>query len=86
MQGLKKHRTEPTVWMGTDREAVDLLAAISCYCTCELDDKKFRVTSCASHTMLLTDQRALDGLIFARRMVSRFRTAEFERVAADHQG
>ena len=83
MHGHNTHRTVPPVWNGTDREGVDLLASIHSHCTCELNDKGFRVTSCAPHTMLTTDQRALDGLLFARRMVSRFRAEEFGATAVE---
>jgi hypothetical protein len=36
-----------------------------------------RLTSCPSHRMLVEDQRALDGLLFARRIAAQLRDEEW---------
>ena len=38
-----------------------------------------RLATCAPHRMLTEDQRALNGLLFARRMAERLRREEFSR-------
>jgi len=53
---------------GTEEEGAILLKAIASYCTCEYGDDGARKSSCASHTMLVQDERALLGLVFMRRM------------------
>jgi hypothetical protein len=63
-------------WFGTQQESTDLLAAISRNCTCEFGLKGIRLTQCGPHDMLISDQRALNGLLFARRMADRLRREE----------
>jgi hypothetical protein len=36
------------------------------------------VTTCAAHTMLAHDQRAVDGLLFMRRIAERLLAEEFD--------
>jgi hypothetical protein len=36
-----------------------------------------RLSTCAPHEMLSSDQRAIDGLLFARRISARLRSEEF---------
>ena len=72
-----------TLWNGTQHEIIDLLDAIGRYCTCEFDAQGIRLTTCPPHRMLLEDQRALDGLLFARHMASRWRLEEFALIPAD---
>ena len=38
-----------------------------------------RLATCAPHRMLTEDQRALNGLLFGRRMADRLRREEFSR-------
>ena len=38
-----------------------------------------RLATCAPHRMLTEDQRALNGLLFARRLVERLRREELTR-------
>ncbi|MCA1644065.1 MAG: hypothetical protein LC797_00905 [Chloroflexi bacterium] len=38
-----------------------------------------RLATCAPHRMLTEDQRALNGLLFARRMAERLNREEFTR-------
>jgi len=67
-------------WHGTQQESFDLVNAIGRQCTCEFGLMGVRLTTCSSHRMLLEDQRALDGLLFVRRMAERLRREEFSTV------
>ena len=67
------------VWHGTQQESFDLVNAIARNCTCEFGLMGVRLTTCAPHRMLTEDQRALNGLLFARRMAERLRGEEFSR-------
>ncbi len=69
--------TRLPVWHGSDTEAGDLLSAAQHHCMCVLDEHDVRVRMCPSHTMVFGDQRALDGLLFARHMRQRLQTEEF---------
>ena len=64
-------------WNGTTEEALALLAALSQHCDCHTDHGRI-VNACPSHTMLTSDQRAIDGLLFMRRMAARLLTEEFD--------
>jgi hypothetical protein len=64
------------LWHGTQIEVRILLHAIKQHCTCELDTNNTRVDACGAH-QLLVNQRALDGLLFARRMAERLLHEEF---------
>jgi len=70
--------TQP-IFHGTHEESTDLVNAIARNCTCEYAVMGARSTTCAPHRMLLEDQRALDGLVWIRRDVSRLRAEEFGR-------
>ena len=63
-------------WNGTTDEALALLHALREHCTCSVVDGR-TVASCAGHHMLVRDQRAVDGLLFMRRMAERLLTEEF---------
>ena len=65
------------VWHGTQQESFDLVNAIARNCTCEFGLMGVRLATCAPHRMLTEDQRALNGLLFARRMAERLRREEF---------
>ena len=67
------------VWHGTQQESFDLVNAIARNCTCEFGLMGVRLATCAPHRMLTEDQRALNGLLFARRMQERLRSEEFTR-------
>src|ERR671933_296525 len=56
-----------TTWHGSAQESMELLAAIEANCSCEFDALGRRRTCCAGHLMVACSQRALDGLVFARR-------------------
>jgi hypothetical protein len=63
-------------WNGTTDEALALLQALREHCECRVDQGR-TVASCAGHNMLARDQRAIDGLLFMRRMAARLLTEEF---------
>ena len=67
-------------WHGTQQESFDLVNAIGRNCTCEFGLMSARLTTCNSHRMLMEDQRALDGLLFVRRMADRLLNEEFSTV------
>jgi hypothetical protein len=64
-------------WNGTANEALALLHALREHCECRVDAGR-TVSPCAGHTMMAFDQRAIDGLLFMRRMAPRLRAEEFE--------
>ena len=64
-------------WNGTTDEALALLAALSQHCDCRIEQGRI-LAVCASHTMLANDQRAVDGLLFMRRMAERLLAEEFD--------
>jgi hypothetical protein len=64
-------------WHGTQEESFALISAISRNCTCEFGLMGVRLSVCAPHALLTDDQRALDGLLFARRMARRLLAEEF---------
>ena len=67
-------------WHGTQQESFDLINAIGRNCTCEFGLMGVRLATCSSHRMLMEDQRALDGLLFVRRMAERLLDEEFSTV------
>ena len=71
--------TMQVVWHGTQQESFDLVNAIARNCTCEFGLMGVRLATCAPHRMLTEDQRALNGLLFARRMADRLQREEFSR-------
>jgi hypothetical protein len=70
------------VWHGTDQEIAVLDKVAFHNCACEWDAAWTYKSPCAVHRMLDYDQRALDGLVFARRMADRLRQEEFARSSA----
>src|SRR5438270_11196503 len=61
-------------WHGRTADYRDLVDAVRRNCSCEYG---LGVRSCCSaHRMIAEDQRALDGLVFARRMSDRLRREE----------
>jgi hypothetical protein len=78
--------TMQVVWHGTQQESFDLVNAIARNCTCEFGLMGVRLATCAPHRMLTEDQRALNGLLFARRMQERLRREEFTRAKSANGG
>ena len=66
-----------TSWQGTEREYLDLTRALDRNCECEFAFMGTRRTACSTHRMLAEDQRALNGLLFGRRIVARLRDEEW---------
>jgi hypothetical protein len=64
-------------WNGTTDEALALLHALRAHCECRVSEGR-TVASCASHSMLARDQRAVDGLLFMRRMAPHLLAEEFD--------
>ena len=64
-------------WHGTQTEALELLQALSHNCACVVSAEGVRLAICAAHEMLADDQRAMDGLLFARRILERLVREEF---------
>ena len=67
-------------WNGTTDEALALLHALRAHCECRVDEGR-TIAPCASHAMLARDQRAVDGLLFMRRMAARLLAEEFDLAA-----
>jgi hypothetical protein len=65
-----------TSWRGTPAETQALVNAVDHNCEC-LFWMDVRLTCCPAHRMLVEDQRALDGLLFARRIADRLRREEW---------
>jgi hypothetical protein len=65
------------LWHGTQTEALELLQALSRNCSCVVTAEGVRLSTCAPHQMLSSDQRAVDGLLFGRRIATRLREEEF---------
>ena len=65
-----------TSWNGTLIESQDLVSAIARNCVCEYGLRGVRTRTCSPHQMLAEDQRALDGLVFVRRLGERLRREE----------
>jgi len=71
------------VWHGTEEEATALLQAFDRACSekqgegerCAFGSGGERLRTCAAHRLLL-DQRALDGLLWMRRIAPRLRSEE----------
>jgi hypothetical protein len=73
---MHNQMTTDSTWHGTYLEQLDLLRAIAHNCECEVDDMGVQLEACASHRMLINDQRTLDGLLFARRIADRLKQQE----------
>ena len=64
-------RLDPVEWHGTLIEQLDLMAAVQHNCECRYDTMDQSRSACASHVMLASDQRALNGLLWHRRLAQR---------------
>ncbi len=66
--GLKAYAVAAApIFHGTPEEIALLLAAVARYCECGYGLMGVRISTCGGHTMMVSDQRALDGLVFERR-------------------
>lgn len=66
------------LWHGSQTEALDLLQALSRHCSCVVTAEGVRQSTCPPHEMLALDQRAIDGLVFFRRIAARLQREEFQ--------
>lgn len=64
-------------WNGTADEALALLHALQAHCACKVVNGR-TVAACEAHLMLAHDQRAVDGLLFMRRLADRLLAEEFD--------
>jgi hypothetical protein len=64
------------IWHGTLHERRELSNAVRHNCSCEFGLMGVRLSTCASHHMLNEDQRALNGLLFGRRIAGRLSDEE----------
>src|SRR5919199_3989557 len=67
----------PIAWNGSQAEFFELCEAIAHSCTCVVTASRLDHRPCAAHRMLAQDQRALNGLLFARRIAERLRREEW---------
>ncbi len=77
--------TTGCIWHGTSTEWDELIQIITQNCTC--DERTYGGPRCAAH-QLVDDQRAVDRLLFARRIASRLieeEMAEASSAAAEQQ-
>jgi hypothetical protein len=79
-----------TLWHGTEDEAIALLKAFDRVCTqqrggehCAFGLRGERLHTCSAHRLLM-DQRALDGLLWMRKMAPRLCAEEFHLTHAMH--
>jgi hypothetical protein len=72
----EQRRVGSAVWNGTIREQLDLMAAVQHNCDWGYDALDGWVIGCAGHMMLARDQRALDGLLWNRRLFKQLLTEE----------
>jgi hypothetical protein len=73
--------TTETVWNGTREEADKLCDILKRNCACGSAQTNSK-QHCAPHAMMLSDQRALDGLLFARHIAEQLLQEEFDLAAA----
>lgn len=76
------------IWHGTEEEAFAVLSAIDHWCRentdpqgehCKYDLEGRRSFTCAAHTMLNTNQRAINGLVYFRHLRDRLKYEEWLR-------
>jgi hypothetical protein len=67
------------VFHGSQTEAADLVNAIARNCACVYGLMGVCTSTCASHDMLISDQRAMNGLVWMHRDAKRLRREEFSR-------
>jgi hypothetical protein len=66
-----------TIWNGSVDEAQELCDILRRNCECD-EQPSGTQTRCPPHAMLLSDQRALDGLLFVRRIGVQLLREEFD--------
>ena len=53
------------------------MRAVKNNCECRFGLMGIRLTSCPAHLMLASDRRALDGMLFARRIAAKLQDEEW---------
>ncbi len=76
MSQSSPRRAGRAVWHGTLREQLDLIAAVEHHCQCGHRGPERSHDPCSAHAMLANDQRALDGLLWNRRLANRLLAEE----------
>lgn len=71
-----REMTMTAVWNGTTSEYVELIRVVERNCSCEFGLMGVRLTRCNAHA-LTEDQRALNGLLYGRRLAARLRDEEW---------
>ena len=74
--------TTAVQWHGTQAEGMELVETLGRHCSCKFTAEGRRASVCAPHELLISDQRAIDGLLFSRRIAARLRSEEFRPHAA----
>jgi hypothetical protein len=65
------------VWHGTEEQTLALLQAVEHNCNCRRRRGKEGRSFCDAHLMLMSNQRALDGLLFVKGLAARLRAEEW---------
>lgn len=68
---------EQTIFHGSKKEGALLNAAVAHNCGCVFEDNGAKKIECVLHRALLSEQRFLDGLAFARRIRARLLQEEW---------
>ena len=63
-------------WNGTLSDYLELTRALDHHCACSIGFRCVRQTCCSAHE-LAGDQRALNGLLYARRILAKLRDEEW---------
>jgi hypothetical protein len=69
-------RARRVEWHGTQAEYAALLDLVARHCSCNRGGGPL-IDPCSLHRMIVEDQRAMDGLVFLRRLAGRLRVEEF---------
>ncbi len=80
---VRSRMARSVLWHGTQTEALEFLQALSRNCSCVVTAEGVRLSTCPPHEMLLSDQRAIDGLLFARRIAAQLHTEEFNALSSE---
>jgi len=68
-----------TVFPGDQDETLLIVNAVARNCACTYALTGAQTSMCGAHEMLVSDQRALNGLVWMRRDVTRLRREEFTK-------
>ena len=71
------------IWNGTPSEYLELTRVLGHNCGCEFGMMGVRLTRCGAHD-LIEDQRALNGMLYGRRIAATLRDEEWLVPAVAH--